>query len=1469
MRRIILLASCFLLSFASSMMLPWGTGEVEPIGKFLNETFPVSTPGAAGSWLVVDAFPGLTFVDPLQMVEIPNEEAYFVAGKRGKIWKFSSDTTTTEKIEILDIESQVYVCDDCGFLELVLHPEFNQPGSPNRGYLYVFYRYTPDENTSGDSYGEAYVRLSRFTIPDGSEMVDPNSEYVLIQQFDRQGWHSGGSMLFDEEGYLYVSLGDEGGTQDQYNSGQQIHRSFFSGILRIDVDMDPSRSHPIRRQPSDPDSHPAGWEPSFTQGYYIPNDNPWQDPDGGILEEFYAIGLRSPHRMAMDRQTGLIWVGDVGQGAREEVTVVGKGENHQWPFLEGTRPGPKSRPDEMIGVEKGPIYEYGRNVGSCIIGGFKYHGDLWPSLYDKYIYADFTTRDVYALTEATDTTELYNQVLTKIPPEGSGVKTGLSSFATDSKGEIYFLKLYGLNLDGGKIYKLSQGPTYPEPPQYLSQTGAFTDLATLETSPGIIPYKTNAPLWSDGSAKQRWVAIPNDGDFDSQEEKVQFREDDFWRFPEGTVFIKHFELPLDPNDPSVTTRLETRFFILGINKTAYGVTYRWNEDQTDAELLFAEEFRDIPVIQPDGSALIQRWNFPSREQCMNCHNQRAGYVLGVQTNQLNGLLTYPETGMTVNQLEAWHEMGIFSDNFQMAELEHYPKAYPLDAEEVSRSLRIQSYMDSNCSHCHFPGGVQGAFDARFGTPLSQKNMLNAATVSLNSAHNRVIIAPGDTLNSEQYLRDNAAGVMNAMPPLAKNIVDTAFIDLLAEWINSMPYDYQPACEENLYTYVSDLEWAEEPSNGWGEIQVDPGNNARSFFIEEDLMMIRGKSYEKGLKVHANSTMIYDLDDATGYEYLLAEIGIDDNTCNQGSVVFEVFGQNLEGGEYKEELLYTSPVLRQSDDPLPIKVEIVGYERLRLRVDDADDGRTCDHADWADLRLEITCERDLCMDGPAATISPRDWSLRVVDSEEASTDELAHYAFDDNPLTHWHTEWVNTSPELPHQIEIDLGGIYSLEGFRYLPRADGVLDGAVEDYSLLISRDAKEWTTVQSGRFSYDDLETSAQEIQFEAVVGRYVRFRAESELSGNPWTSIAELDMIGNICEELPIGEVGLAMANDNWQRVQLDHEYVSPVVVLGAISAINGSPARAMIRNVQTSSFELKVDGWACTGEGHTHELVPYMVMEEGSYELQPGKRVVASKIRNLKTTSRRVSFPQAFIEKPVVLVQEIGNETNEQLIRVQANATNTEAFQLEALPLNMADFTATEVGWIAIETGLNEASPRMEIDWVEVNAADWQSLAFQQNYSDNRILFAALNSGSSSFAANLRYDHQQLNGQSGQLRLESADCEAATSAEEMAGYLIFDRPGFIHQYLKDPVNNSPTHLIVKAYPNPTTGIFTLEAFLNNREIGEASINIYNPLGQLIYQRERVVPILPIDLSREATGVYLIEVKVNGLSKTVRLLKE
>lgn len=747
-----------------------GLDRAEAIGPFLNGALPPRTPRpSSGSWRLVNAFPSLTFIDPVQMLPVPLSNRLMVVEKAGRLVVFQDSPTVTTKTVLIDIRSQVESTHDSGMVGLAFHPEFGVAGSPNRHYLYVYYRFTVQKSDTD----RAYCRLSRFTWDPATNAIAPSSEYVLINQYDRHNWHNGGGIFFGTDKFLYISVGDEGGANDQYNSGQRMDTGLLAGVLRIDVDRDPARSHPIRRQPRNPATPPSGWPNSYSQGYYIPNDNPWQSPTGALLEEFYAIGLRSPHRMTQDRVTGDIWVGDVGQGTQEEVSRVVRGGNLQWPYREGSVSGPKSKPSPLIGTDVTPVYSYGRTTGGCVIGGYVYRGALHPELRGKYIFGDHVSNAIWSL-DATGSSPVVTRLLT-LSPHGSGPKNGMGSFGIDSSGEVYVLSLAGTNLDGGRIYRIEKSTEgVPEPPQLLSQTGAFTNLATLTAAPGLIPYGVNQALWSDGAGKERWIAIPNDGTPNTAAERIVWSEEGNWNFPTGTVLVKHFAYP--------GRRLETRFLVNGDDQTWYGFTYRWRNDGSDAELLPGDPVTATVTVGNE----TRQWHFPGRNECGTCHSPAAGRVLGVKTRQLNGDFFYATTGRTANQITTLNRLGFFTTNVDETRLGTMLTSRAQNDPNATLERRARSYLDTNCSHCHQPAApTQAAFDARLEIPPFYQNLINVLPNNNLGVTGARLVSPGqpDLSVAHRRLGSLAPGV--AMPPIAKNLVDTEGLKLLTDWINSL------------------------------------------------------------------------------------------------------------------------------------------------------------------------------------------------------------------------------------------------------------------------------------------------------------------------------------------------------------------------------------------------------------------------------------------------------------------------------------------------------------------------------------------------------------------------------------------------------------------------------------------------------------------------------------------------------------
>lgn len=769
--------------------------EPQPMGAYLNGVFPKTNPSS--TWTLEDPMPDFRPNAPLRTIPFPDSDDLLMLCKWGEIWQVSLENQTQKRV--LDIRSRTFNKGEGGSVGMALHPQFGQADAPEKQVIFVFYRTKPEPAQWSE---QGFNRLSKFTWNDNTQAFDPESEEILIQQFDRMTWHNGGGMFFGEDGFLYMTLGDEGDQPHQAASTQRLDGGLFSGIIRIDVDMDDTRSHPIRRQPK-PNANPlsdwADWE-TFSQGYYIPDDNPWQSPDGSQLEEFYALGLRSPYAMMLDEETQQIWITDVGSDKYEEVNVVERGDNLQWPYMEGNLASElHKKPENLIGKEKLPFFQYDRSIGSCIMGGGIYRGTKFPELNGKFLMADWSRGKIMALNNTSDaeTTEL-ETLISDIKSLGVDVpeKAGITSLNFLSSGDILITVMGERSENPANFYLLKRKESVAEPPAKLSELGVFTDLQTLETTAGLIPYKTNASLWSDRAVKRRWMALPNDGTFDTEAEVVKFHGKSEWEFPEGTVFVKHFDLPRTTDPTAELVRLETRFFIIGEGGVGYGLTYKWNEEGTEAFLLGGGTSREIDIYENGQVLFTQKWDYPSRDQCMTCHNANAKYVLGVKTHQLNGELFYPQSGLMMNQLDYLNQMGVFQDN--IGSPNNYLKAYAIDDQDADLQTRVRSYLDSNCSSCHRLGGVpEVSLDLRFTTPLHLQNIVNMPTQSQNSVRNHSIVQPGAHEVSELWVRD-ASNESNRMPPIARNMVDEIYIDALAAWIDQLSEDAAVLKEMLLY-----------------------------------------------------------------------------------------------------------------------------------------------------------------------------------------------------------------------------------------------------------------------------------------------------------------------------------------------------------------------------------------------------------------------------------------------------------------------------------------------------------------------------------------------------------------------------------------------------------------------------------------------------------------------------------------------
>jgi len=802
----IVLTSLLLFSAMPFFMGP-GLNAPKTIGPYANNVFPL------GASVVLDAtyrvaYPNVTFFYPITFKPVPNQDKIIIGQLNGVIYWLDNDETTVNKNLLLDISNEVGLVSDGGFLGLTIHPDFDAPTNP-KNYFYTYYA-TKNENGEdlpgfgqytgqGCAYSENehqgnFLILERFEVDPTTMTVVANSRTTLLKNRLYGTTHYGGGLDFGDDGFLYLTTGD----QASWQRSQDIINNLDGGLLRIDVDKDPTKSHPpVRTKPTD-----AG-EADEISGleYWIPNDNPFSDTTAGsntnlygapiletadpndvyavgdFFEEYYTIGLRNPFRMTKDKNTGDFYIGDVGLNTHEEINVVQSAANFGWPLFEGLINGPGCYSDlfnEMPHAE--PLVAFSPEDANSITGGFVYRGTEIPELYGKYICADFGSGDeIYSVETSTGE---YNQISTFLPKD-------IISFGEDNDGELYLLRLGNAT----NIYKLIDDDENFDPvPHLLSETGVFSDLSTLEVIDGFVPYELYESFWSDGALKRRWIAVPNnDGVHNGPDEQINYSEYDDWEFPKGTVIIKHFDLQTDDNDPSVTRKIETRFSVMGDEGQMYFLTYNWNEDETDAVLQSTSLDEPIDIITDTGGTRTQTWHFPSNSECTTCHNDANKGGLGLKSRFLNTDYTYDETGITGNQLVTLSHLGIINASITDADTPGIITNKSLYDANASIDEKARSYMDLNCAYCHrFDNENRANFDLRVYNSLEATNLLTAGILEpLFIDPDEEIVFAGDASKSILFHRMNSIDPSIMMPPLSKSIIDQPAVDLIDEWINQL------------------------------------------------------------------------------------------------------------------------------------------------------------------------------------------------------------------------------------------------------------------------------------------------------------------------------------------------------------------------------------------------------------------------------------------------------------------------------------------------------------------------------------------------------------------------------------------------------------------------------------------------------------------------------------------------------------
>ena len=673
---------------------------------------------------LVQEFQSLSFAQPLGMLQAPGDASrWFVLEKTGRVRVFANDTNTTSfATDFIDVAAsfQLNTASEGGLLGMAFHPNF-----ATNGQVYL-------------SWTEAVPMVSvvaRFTSPDGGQTLDPGTRADIIRLNQEAENHNGGQIAFGPDGFLYVGFGDGGGGGDP-NDRAQDTSNLLGNILRLDVD---------------------GGTP-----YAIPPSNPFAgnalctaDPtvSANNCPEIYAWGLRNPWRWSFDTATNELWLGDVGQGAREEVNRISLGGNYGWDCREGNTAFNSAAASCATATNLiDPVHDYPRTEGNSITGGYVYRGSAIPALNSNYLFADFGTGRIWRLIDDgqggfTDE-ELLDTTLS------------IASFGQGNDGELFVVDiaggLYRINaVSGGGMQPPASVPTL------LSATGCVDPQNPSMPAAGLLPYDVTVGFWSDNAVKERWLALP-DGT------TITVESDGDFSLPPGAVAMKHFRLG--------NQLVETRLLMRHPDGVWAGYTYEWDAQQSDATLVSGGKV--APVAG-------QSWIYPSGNDCIRCHTAAAGFSLGLKTAQLNFSFDYPSTGRRANQLLTLDNILLFNTPLgDPANLNAL--ADPADPTAPVAD-QARAYLDTNCAQCHQPNGpTPTSLDLRYDTLLANTASCDAIPQAgdLGLGSSARLIAPGDpdlsVLVARMERRDS-----NAMPPLASNLVDATGVTLIRDWISSL------------------------------------------------------------------------------------------------------------------------------------------------------------------------------------------------------------------------------------------------------------------------------------------------------------------------------------------------------------------------------------------------------------------------------------------------------------------------------------------------------------------------------------------------------------------------------------------------------------------------------------------------------------------------------------------------------------
>lgn len=686
------------------------------------------TPDPPLPYTVEPAFPKLALDRPVALDQPPDSNRLFVAELGGRLVSFANDPAVTTADVALNLATahpafgQVF--------GLAFHPQF----LANRQ---VFICYTVRGRHADGTRVSRFI-LSRTEPP----RIDAAGEEIVLTY--PEGGHNGGCLAFGPDGFLYVSTGDatEPSPPDSLDTGQNVG-DLLGSILRIDVD------------------HRDG-----NHAYRVPRDNPFVNLPGA-RPEVWAYGLRNPWRMSFDRKRGDLWVGDVGWELWELIHRVERGGNYGWSVMEGhqvVRPDARRGPTPIVP----PIAVHPHSEAASITGGYVYHGTRLKDLSNVYLYGDYQSGKVWGLR--------YDGQRVVWQRELADTGLRIVSFGEDRAGEVYLLELERSN----QVYRLVPNARADRPstfPRTLSASGLFGSTHTFEPAPGVMAYAINAEPWADGARAERLLAIPGTA-------RATVDRQGNWKLPEGSVLARTVTLDQVEGDRASRRRIETQ--VLHLEAGSWRpYTYRWNDEQTDAELVVAEgSSRAVTIRDPaaPGGRREHVARFAARAECVLCHNpwvEARTTVFGRQSASPLGL-----TDMQLDRGDQLRRLAPVAERTESRPARRLVDPYD---ESADGNMRARAYLEVNCAHCHqFNAGGAATIVLASALDLAKTNTIEArptqGTFGIDDAR---IIAPGAPERSVLLYRIAKTGA-GRMPRVGSQRVDDRGVRLIADWIAQMP-----------------------------------------------------------------------------------------------------------------------------------------------------------------------------------------------------------------------------------------------------------------------------------------------------------------------------------------------------------------------------------------------------------------------------------------------------------------------------------------------------------------------------------------------------------------------------------------------------------------------------------------------------------------------------------------------------------